>query len=308
MSALRTRTRVVFASVVAVLVALPPAGRLFAAPREAGWDEVDRILGRPGTDAPGAVRRYGFPRSDLQVRIGDVAVEPPLALGSWAAFRPLEGEAGGAALVMGDLALLGPEVNPVARELEARGLEVLAIHNHLLEESPRVVYLHFHGHAGAAALATALDAALRKTATPRTPPAGSPPALTPGEEKLLHRFEDALGRKGTMAGRVLQFGVPRAEAIREGGVEIPPSMGMANAINVQAAGERVATTGDFVLVADEVNPVIQALHAHGLDVTALHSHMLRENPRLFFLHFWGVGDPNAVGAGVRDALAKIATK
>jgi hypothetical protein len=111
-----------------------------------------------------------------------------------------------------------------------------------------------------------------------------------------------------MAGRVLQIGVPRRDAIRENGTEVPPSMGMATAINVQPAGQGVAATGDFVLVADEVNPVILALQARGIDVTALHSHMLREEPRLFFMHFWAAGEPERVAAGLKDALAKIATK
>ena len=111
-----------------------------------------------------------------------------------------------------------------------------------------------------------------------------------------------------MAGTVLQVGVPRADPITDGGMEIPPSMGMAESINVQTAGERVAATGDFVLVADEVNPVIAELQSHGIEVTALHSHMLRETPRLFFMHFWGVGTPPRIGEGLKAALSKVATK
>jgi len=268
------------------------------------WSEVDQILGRYGTDAPGEVRRYGFPRSDLHVRIGNVTIEPPLALGGWAAFHPMPD---GNAAAMGDLVLLGSEVGPVARELEAKGLEVLAIHNHLIEETPRVVYLHFHGHGEATTIARSLRGALEKTKTPLAKP-GPPPSLTSEQQAVLQRFQDALGRKGNMAGRVLQIGVPRAESIREQGVEIPPSMGMANSINVQSAGKGVATTGDFVLIADEVSPVVRALQANGIDVTALHSHMLREEPRLFFMHFWGVGEPEKIAAGLKEALAKIATK
>jgi len=268
------------------------------------WSEVDQILGRSGTDAPGEVRRYGFPRSDLHVRIGNVTIEPPLALGGWAAFHPMPD---GNAAAMGDLVLLGNEVGPVARELEAKGLEVLAIHNHLIEETPRVVYLHFHGHGEATTIARALRGALEKTKTPLAKP-GPPPSPTSEQQAVLQRFQDALGRKGNMAGRVLQIGVPRAESIREQGVEIPPSMGMANSINVQSAGKGVATTGDFVLIADEVSPVVRALQANGIDVTALHSHMLREEPRLFFMHFWGVGEPEKIAAGLKEALAKIATK
>ena len=274
-----------------------------AAP-ESGWESVDRVFGIAGKDQPGGVRRYGWPRTDLHVQIDGVPVEPALALGGWAAFM----KTGEGVMTMGDLVLLGPEVDTVARELQAGGFEILAIHNHLIDENPRVVYLHFHGSGDAEALARTLRAALSKTKTPLGPPSQAPAGPSPAQEKAFQTVQDTIGRKGTMAGTVLQFGIPRAEPIRDGGMEIPPSMGMANAINFESVDTRVATTGDFVLVADEVNPVIRELHAHGIRVTALHSHMLRETPRLFFMHFWGVGAPEKIGEGLKAALARIATK
>lgn len=271
------------------------------------WDAVDKVFGNPGKDQPGGVRRYGWPRTDLQVRLDGVPVEPALALGGWAALKYTGN--GQDAITMGDLVLLGSEINPVARELQAGGFEILAIHNHLIDEIPRVVYLHFHGMGDAAALAKTLKAALQKTKTPLAPPAGTAPAKpTPAQETAFRKIQDVLGRKGNMAGTVLQLGVPRAETIQDGGMEIPPGMGMANAINFETVETRVATTGDFVLVADEVNPVIRELQAHGIRVTALHSHMLRESPRLFFLHFWGVDTPEKIAEGIKAALAKVATR
>jgi hypothetical protein len=285
-------------SVAAVLAACPP---------ETGWEAVDQVFGNPGKDQPGEVRRYGWPRTDLHVSLNGVPVEPALALGGWAAFKKTGNEKD--AVTMGDLVLLGPEVDPVARELQAGGFEILAIHNHLIEETPRVVYLHFHGMGEATALAQTLKAALEKTKTPLAPPAGKAPAKpTPAQENAFQRIQDVLGRKGTMNGAVLQFGIPRAESIQDGGMEVPPSMGMATAINFETVDNRVATTGDFVLIADEVNPVIRELHAHGIQVTALHSHMLRESPRLFFMHFWGVDAPAKIADGIKAALAKVATK
>lgn len=267
----------------------------------AGPDEVDRILGAPGKDLPGEVRRYAWPRTDLQVDVGGIHIEPALALGSWAAFHGPANDAE----VMGDLALLGTEVAPVARALEAAGFEILAIHNHLIGETPRIVYLHYGAKGAAAALARSLRTALEKSATPLTgSPAPAPPS--PEAEKVFAKIQETLGRRGTMAGRVLQVGVPRMEAIHEGGMEVPASMGMAEAMNFEIAGGRVATTGDFVLTADEVAPVIRALHAGGVDVTALHSHMLRESPRLFFLHFWGVGAAESVAGALKSALSRIA--
>jgi hypothetical protein len=236
--------------------------------------------------------------------LAGVSIEPALALGSWAAFKKSGKE--DEAVMMGDLALLGSEVDGVIQTLEAGGLEVLAVHNHLINETPRIVYVHFHGHGEAASLAKGLRAALEKTATPLAP--GSAGKPTAEEEKVFESVQSVLGRKGSMAGRVLQLGVPRAGAIQDSGMEVPPGMGMANAINFQTAGRRVATTGDFVLVADEVTPVIRELNAHGIAVTALHSHMLRETPRLFFMHFWGVDTPEKIAEGIKAALTKIATK
>jgi hypothetical protein len=271
------------------------------------WEAVDKVFGRPGKDQPGDVHKFSWPRNDLHVRIGDVPVEPALALGSWAAFKKTG--AGQNAMAMGDLVLLGSEVAPVVGALEDGGFEVLAIHNHLLEETPRVMYVHFHGRGDAAAIAKTLKAALDKTKTPLVPSAGTAPAgPTAQQEKILQQVQDILGRKGSMAGVVLQLSVPRADAIQDSGMEVPPSMGMATAINFETVEGRVATTGDFVLIADEVNPVIRELRAHGIEATALHSHMLRETPRLFFLHFWGVEAPEKIADGLKAALAKVATK
>jgi hypothetical protein len=291
-----------FAAAFALL--FPFATALAAPPPETGWEAVDKVFGNPGKDLPGEVHRYGWPRSDLRVTIGGVLVEPGLALGAWAAFKKTR--TGDEAVTMGDLVLLEPEVEPVLGELEAGGFEILAIHNHLIGETPHVLYVHFHGHGDPATLAKTLKAALAKT---KTPPAGKGPAKPAAEqEKIFERLQEALGHKGAMSGTVLQVGVPRAEPILDGGMEVPPSMGMNNPMNFQTVGTQVATTGDFVLVADEVNPVLRELHAHGIQATALHSHMLRETPRLFFMHFWGVDTPEKIGAALKAALAKVATK
>jgi Domain of Unknown Function (DUF1259) len=205
--------------------------------------------------------------------------------------------------------LLGPEVAPVVGALQEGGLEVLAIHNHLLDETPRVLYVHFHGKGDAVSLAKSLKAALEKTRTPLASAPGARPAKpSPAQEKTFERVQQVLGRKGSMAGRVLQVSAARADAIQDGGMEVPAAMGLATAINFETSAAGVATTGDFVLVADEVNPVIRELRANGIQPTALHSHMLRESPRLFFLHFWGVGPAEKIARGIQAALAKVATK
>jgi hypothetical protein len=266
------------------------------------WKSIDGVFGTAGKDLAGGTHRFGWPRRDLHVKVGDVPVQPALALGSWGAFL----KEGDHAMAMGDLVLLEPELTPVLTTLEAGGLEISAIHNHLINESPHVIYLHFSGHGNATALARTLKEALGKTGTPMTPAA--PAKASPADEQAFKIIQEVLGKSGTLAGTVLQIGVPRAERIEEKGMEIPASMGMANALNFERVGDRVATTGDFVLLASEVNPVIRELRAHGIAVTALHSHMLEETPRLFFMHFWGVDTPEKIAGGLKTALAKVHTK
>lgn len=285
----------------ALLLAFGPAARA----AEPDWSAVDKVFGSTGKALPGGVWRWGWPRTDLNVTIGGVKVEAGLALDAWAGF--LRTGTGEEVMTMGDFVLLDPEVNPVVSALEGNGLEVTAIHNHLLNETSHVAYLHFSGHGDAVTLAKGLKAALEKTKTPRAS-SGAKAEPSAADQAIFKRLQDALGHTGTMAGRILQVSVPRAEKIEEHGMEVPVSMSMANPMNFQVVGDRVATTGDFVLVASEVNPVIRELRAGGVDVTALHSHMLEESPRLFFMHFWAVDTPEKVGRALKAALSKVHTK
>ena len=260
--------------------------------------KIDEALGRSGTKL-GEVYKVGFPRTDLHVTLDGLALRPGLALGSWAAFAGSDANA----TVMGDLVLLQSEVNPVMAKLRASGFEITAVHNHLLNESPHVMYMHYMGHGPATDLAKSLHSALELTKTPLGNP--SPPAKVP-EPDFAKKVEEVLGRKGNFNGGVLAFGIPRAEAVRSGDMTVPPSMGVAESINFQEAGAaRVATTGDFVLTAEEVNPVVSALEEHDIQVTALHNHMLNDEPRLFFMHFWGLGPTASVAEGVKAALEKV---
>jgi hypothetical protein len=264
--------------------------------------KIDQALGTPGQKL-GDVYKVGFPRTDLHVSIHGLAIKPGLALGSWAAFTGTDDHA----MVMGDLVLLEDELNPVMEKLRSAGFEISAVHNHLIEETPHVVYLHYMGHGVAAQLATGLHAALAVSKTPLDKPAASAEEATP--PAWVKAVEDSVGRKGNFKGGVLSYGVPRGEPVMMDGMTVAPAAGVAEAINFQAADAgNVATTGDFVLTAAEVNPVIAELQAHHILVTALHSHMLTEQPRLFFMHFWAVGSPESVGGGIAAALKHVSTK
>jgi hypothetical protein len=259
---------------------------------------VEQALGRAGSLQAGGVYKVSFPRGDLAVTAGGVAIKPALALGSWIAFKDT---GNGQVMAMGDLVLLEPEITPVIDALQQGGIDESALHNHLVGESPHVMYLHFSGHGDAAKLARTLHDALALTKTPMGP-APAPPANATIDLPAAE-LDRTLRQPGKIGGGTYQFAVPRAEKITEHGMEIPPSMGTATAINFQPTGNgRAAISGDFVMTGSEVNRVIRALRAGGIAVTALHSHMLDETPRLFFLHFWANDDAVKLAATLRRAL------
>ena len=268
-----------------------------AAAAETDWSKVDQALGRKGAEQAGGIHRYGIPRSDLKVTVDGVAIKPSFALGGWLAFEPM----GSDTMVMGDLVLTDTEINPVMKKLLEDGLEVSAIHNHLLRTSVPVFYMHVGGHGDPAKLAESVRAALSMSKTPLTQaPAASPPPVVDLDTAAL---EKTLGAKGNNNGGVYQFGIPRAEAITEGGMAVPAPMGTGTAINFQpTGGGKAAITGDFVLLGSEVTPVMKALRQNGIEVTALHSHMVDETPRLYFMHFWANDDAQKLAQGLRAAL------
>ncbi len=268
------------------------------------WKPVGLALGRAGSMQPGDVYKAGFPRSDLHVRVGGVAVKAPLALGSWVAFKAVGDSE---AVLMGDLVLTESEVPLVMSKLQEGGIEQTAVHNHLLGESPRVLYMHIMGRGVPTKLAAAVRAALALTGTPMASP--SAPATTPSLGLDTTVIAKTLGVSGKVAGGVYQVGVPRLDTIQMNGIVVPPAMGVATGINFQSTGRgKAATTGDFVLTASEVNPVIRALRDHGIVVTALHSHMFGETPRLLFMHFWANGDATKLTEGLRAALDQMNVK
>jgi hypothetical protein len=295
------RTALAVAIAGSLLAGAPPA---LAA--DTDWSKVDQALGKKGADQPGDVHKYGLPRSDLHVTVDGVAIKPSLALGGWLAFH----EVGTDAMVMGDLVLTEQEINPVMSKLLSSGITVTAVHNHLLRAQPATFYMHVAGRGDAVKLATSLHDALGASATPLTSPAAAPQpgptASTPSIDLDSQRIEEVLGRKGTVNSGVLQFGIARGDTISNDGMAVPPAMGTAITINFQPTGDgKAAITGDFVLLAAEVNPVLQALREHGIEVTALHNHMLDEEPRVFFMHFWANDDAAKLAQGLRAALDKV---
>jgi hypothetical protein len=289
------------------LVSLFAAGSiLVSAPTNAqsiDWQKVDSALGRKPAVSDD-VHRYGFPRTDLSVMLDGVTVKPGLALGGWVAFKP----AHDGAMVMGDLVLLEPEINPVMTKLIEGGIEITAVHNHLLRANPATFYMHVGGHGDPAKMAGVIRDALAASKTPLSAPAAVNPA--PAVDLDTAKLDQIIGAKGQSNGGVYQFGVLRKEPVIENGMPVAPAgpMGLATGINFQPTGNgKAAATGDFVLTGDEVNPVIQTLRSSGIEVTAVHSHMLDEQPRLFFLHFWANDNAEKLATGLRAAIDKTAS-
>jgi Domain of Unknown Function (DUF1259) len=288
------RNLIILALVAAALPTIAKAA-------EIDWKNVDTALGKTAS-VTGEVHRYGLPRSDLHVTLDGVAIKPALALGGWVAFAPAHGEA----MVMGDLVLLETEIAPVMTKLLEGGLEITAVHNHVLRASPATFYMHVGGHGDPVKMASAIRSALSASKTPFDAPsttAGPAPAVDLDTAKL----DQIMGVKGTSVGGVHQFGVPRRDPITESGMQVNGPLGGANAINFQPTGNgKAAITGDFLVTGNEVNPLIRALRASNIEVTAIHSHMLDEQPRMFFIHFWANDDALKLAQGVRTALETTA--
>src|SRR5713101_1702074 len=273
------------------------------------WARVGEALGKPGTEMPGGVYRVGLPRTDIKATLDGVELKPGFALGGWLAFT----KTGKDAMVMGDLVLAMDEVSPVMAKLVAGGIEVTALHNHLLRNQPFTMYMHVAGMGDPVKLATALHAGLAASKTPLAAAASggsqtaAAPAAPPAIDLDTAALDQMLGAKGTNNGGVYQFGIPRAKPVKDGGMTIPASMGSANAINFQpTGGGKAAITGDFVLAAKEVAPVMMSLRDNGIQVTALFTYTPGHEPRLFFMHFWGNDDAKKLAAGLKAALSHIA--
>jgi Domain of Unknown Function (DUF1259) len=292
---MRPITRLVTPLIAAIVLATPTLAA------EPDWGQVAQALGKSGAVQAGGVYRVGFPRTDLKVSLDGVALRTGFAFAGWVAFQPMGSET----MVMGDLVLMQDEVAPVMRKLEEGGIEISALHNHLLRAEPMTLYMHIQGHGDPVKLAGAIHAGLALSKTPFAPPPGT---STPGNIDMIG-IDRIMRYFGQDSGGIYQFGIPRAKPVTGQGMALPGAMGAAIAINFQPTGfDTAAITGDFVLLASEVNPVIKALQANGIEITALHSHMLDEQPRVFFMHFWANDDARKLATGLRAALDKVDVK
>jgi len=265
--------------------------------RQLNVDGIVKAIGKEG-DLTGEMYKVSFPRSDLTVKAGNLVIKPALALVNWAAFIKSDNTA----ITYGDLVLLDDEINPVISKLEDSGIELSALHNHLLHENPRVMYIHFVGRGDEVEMAKGIREALAVTKTPLYP-------ITSGPETkpdLAHEIEGIIGYPGSMGGGVFHINVPRNDIhVAAMGAAIPGYMGMNTPLNFQLEGNNAAINGDFILRPAEVNSVIKVLRANGIEIASVHNHMLDEEPRLIFMHFWAYGDAVDLAKGLKAALGRV---
>ena len=259
-----------------------------------GWDTVASLL-QTTTTPSGGYQRYNLPRRDITLRVGGVAISPSLALGAWVGFSGTPANA----TMMGDLVLLTSELKPVLAELSRQNIDVSAIHNHLAGEEPQIRNVHFHAVGAATELARRLNQALALTATPR-PVANA--TARPATFDTVAAFQ-ALGTSGRAQGDIVQATymlVPSAVTMHDHTVE--PSLALRSPVVVQFYDStRAFATGDFAVVASRVDPLLDALATNGITATAVHSHLVGEQPTIYYIHFWGDGRPADVLRGLRAA-------
>jgi hypothetical protein len=289
--------------VVLMLVFASPVQAEFPSSPTLNTKVIEQAIGKPG-EMKDEVYKVSLPRKDLSVALNGIQLKAGFALGTWIAFK----QAGHDAVLDGDLVLTEQEVGAVFGQLRKVGIQVSALHNHFIGEMPKVMFLHIEGKGDAGKMAAQVKEALSLTGTPMEPLTASATTIemsTASEEADFdaEAIQKGLGHKGKVKDGVLHVSVPRPESIKMHGTTLPPSMGMATALNFQSAGgNKVAATGDFVMDRDDVDRVTKALTEHGILVTALHNHLVHGSPPLYFMHFWVDDSAEKVAKGLRAGL------
>lgn len=262
--------------------------------KTADWREVQKIFGQKGVQQ-GDTIKINFPRTDLNVKIKGMSVNPYMALNGYIALSPMHDHT----MMMCTMVLLQDEVEPVIEKLIASNIEITGLHNHLSGETPRIMFLHCSAHGDALKLAKDFKNVLSITKTPLTPYTYQKSNINWGN------VESILGFKSEKDGDLIIFNIQRADKIYDMDTEIPPLMGLRQTISMQKAGKKAISIGDFVVKAEEVNPVLKVLTNNGIIVTSIHNHMIDEEPRTFCLHYWGYDTPEKLAKGFKAALEKV---
>lgn len=264
--------------------------------------QIERLTGAKGQlNEQEGTFKVSSPRSDLNIRTAGARMTPPLGLTSWATFL----RAGSQTMVMGDTVVTESQVNPVMSVALENGLSVTALHNHFLWESPRVMFMHIAGMGDEAALATAVGkvfARIAETSGQTTAPTSSvDPAKTTLDAK---KIESILGRKGDLKDGVYKITIGRTTKMH--GQSVANTMGVNTWMAFAGSDDHAIVDGDFAMLESELQGVLKALRGAGISIVSIHNHMTDEQPRIVFLHYWGVGSTRDLAAGLRNALSATA--
>src|SRR5438477_9872148 len=283
---------------IALLCLLSP----LALPQEtpAEYQEVLKIVGKTG-DYKSNVLKVNIPRSDLHMNVAGYSLPTPFGFGGW--FAMTKGE-GGEEVVMGDLVLTQEEVNPVMSSLLEHGFEVTALHNHFFWDEPRVFFMHIHGHGKAAELANQIKPAIDLIGHVKPAESGNSPKPSQKQGTLdTDRIATIVGHAGEQTGPVYKITIGRDDLdVKEMGAKINARMGLNTWAAFVGTNDDAAIAGDIAMLESEVTPTLKALRSNGLDVVAIHHHMINSSPMIIFLHYWGRGPADKLATGFKAAL------
>lgn len=259
---------------------------------------IEQALNMKGQEKEGEYK-ITVPQHDLQVEVDDFKIIPPMGMGSWVAFNPTPK----GAMLMGDIVLKGEEIGPVQQVVVKNGLTITGLHNHFVREKPDVMYMHIGGNGTEESLAKGVKAVLDKVTELRGGDPGKAAAQKVENSLDVQKIASILGHAGDMNSGVYKITIGRPDVnLQEHGQKVSAFMGFNTWASWQGTPERAAVAGDFAMLENEVEPVIKALVENGIEVVAVHNHMVHEEPRIFFLHYWGVGPADKLAAGLKAAL------
>jgi hypothetical protein len=259
---------------------------------------IEQITGMKGVEKNGEYK-ITIPQNDLNIVVDGFKIIPPMGLGSWAAFTPC----GDSAMVMGDIILTETDLKPVQQEVIKQGFAITAIHNHFVRNRPNVMYMHIDRSADITTLSTGVKAIFDKVKEVRGKDPKSVAADSVENSLNFSSLDSMIGAKGELSKGVYKYTIGRPDVkLQEHGVPVSTFMGFNTWAAWQGSPEKAAVCGDFTMLENEVAPVIKALVENGIEVVAVHNHMVHEEPKVFFLHYWGVGNARQLAKGLKTAL------
>jgi hypothetical protein len=272
-------------------IVCPPGSKLDIA-------RIEQITGMKGAERNGEYK-ITVPQNDLKIVVDGFKIIPPMGLGSWTAFTPC----GDSAMVMGDIILTETDLKPVQQEVIRQGFSITAIHNHFVRNHPNVMYMHIDKSGDIGMLSTAVKAIFDKVKESRGKDPKSEKADSVVNSLNIASLDSIIGAKGEMSKGVYKYTIGRPDVkLSEHGIPVSTFMGFNTWAAWQGSPEKAAVAGDFTMLEDEVAPVIKALVENGIEVVAVHNHMVHETPKVFFLHYWGVGNAQQLAIGLKTAL------